>query len=140
MSRICACCFCWALALLRLLSQRSRECSSTPRYIWTRRSYRADHFRHCGGRHSVQHHSPHQQDDVDKTRFTSPAMGNHETVKYLVVVGDYGYSYSRVSNTSTGKGSGGFVAAPATWGSVLEPTHPYKKTKFHNLWKTWQAR
>ena len=49
-----------------------------------------------------------------------------EIVKYLAVVGGYGYSYNRVSNTSTGKGSGGFVAAPATWGSVLEPTHPYK--------------
>ena len=49
-----------------------------------------------------------------------------EIVKYLVVVGDYGYSYNQVSNTSTGKGGGGSVAAPATWGSVLEPTHPYK--------------
>ena len=56
----------------------------------------------------------------------SSAKCSHETVKYLVVVGDYGYSYNRVSNTSTGKGGGGFVDAPATWGSVLEPTHPYK--------------
>ena len=65
MARICACCFCWALALLRLLSQKSRECSYTSRHVWTRPSHRADHLRHCGGRQSTPHYSQRLQDEID---------------------------------------------------------------------------
>ena len=104
MARICACCFLLGFGFAAASVQKPGECSSTLRYSWTRRSYQADHRRHCGGRQSVQHHSPQRQDDIDKARFTSPAMGNHETVKYLVVGGDYGYSHNlRVDESKGGR-------------------------------------
>ena len=50
----------------------------------------------------MQHHSPQRQDDIDKARFTSPAMINHETVKYFVVEGDYADHYNLRVDTSKG--------------------------------------
>ena len=47
-----------------------------------------------------------------------------ETVKYLAVVDDYGYSHNWGSDTSTASGSGGSVAAPATCGSVSRTYTP----------------
>ena len=102
MARICACCFLLGSGFAAASVQKPGECSSTLRYSWTRRSYQSDHRRHCGGRQSVQHHSPQRQDDIDKARFTSPAMSNRETVKYFVVEGDYGYSHNLRVDTSKG--------------------------------------